>query len=181
MRVISGSARGTRLKPPKGTVVRPTSDRVKESLFNILGNRVPGSTFIDLFAGSGAIGIEALSRGSDHCIFIDNRRENILLIQDNLKKTRLVERARLIKGNADAIISRLNRENIKADLIFLDPPYHSPDTVSLLQLILASSLFHNNSLIIVEHSKNDLTWTEYFTPVKQKIYGQTCLTFIAKQ
>jgi len=161
--------------------VRPTADRVKESLFNILGDKVPGSFFIDLFAGSGAIGIEALSRGSEHCIFIDNRRENILLIQDNLKKTRLIDSARLIKGNAPGIISRLNREKIQADLIFLDPPYHSPDTLSLVQLIQASSLSHTNSLIIVEHSKKDLAWTDMFTPFKQKVYGQTCLTFITKR
>lgn len=181
MRVIAGSAKGRRLKAPKGSSVRPTADRVKEALFNILSNKVYGSLFIDLFAGSGAIGIEALSRGAKHSIFVDNSKENILLISENLEKTGLKERARLIKNSAKDAIGRLNRENVQADLIFLDPPYQFLQTASLVKLITTGPLVKEGGLIIVEHLKTDLSLIDELSADWQKVYGQACLSFITKK
>ena len=122
MRVIAGSAGGTRLKVPRGMAVRPTSDRVKEALFSILGARVCETVVWDLFAGSGAIGIEALSRGAAECVFVEKNRRHLGMINENLARTGLAGRARLIGLDVGKALSLLSREERQADLIFLDPP-----------------------------------------------------------
>lgn len=179
MRVIAGSAKGTKLKPPKGAAVRPTADRVKEALFSILAPEIPGSFFIDLFAGSGAIGLEALSRGASHCIFVENNQANILLIKENLVKARLSGKARLVKEDVFAAINRFKAENIKADLLFADPPYQGTDRARLVTHLLKSGLLKEGGLLIIEHARADQGWLKNFNAVKQRAYGKTCLTFIA--
>jgi len=178
LRVIAGSARGTKLKAPKGLSVRPTADRVKEALFNIINARVIDCVFIDLFAGSGAVGIEALSRGAKNAVFVDHNRVNIALIKDNLEKTRLAERARLLCSDAGKAIDSLAAENFKADLFFIDPPYDLANVELLVSRIFAKDLVSPTGLVVVEHSAKNLIWAESFPGYRQKKYGDTSLTFI---
>ena len=122
MRVISGSARGRRLKELQGMDTRPTTDKVKESLFNIIQFEIEGRRVLDLFGGTGQLGIEALSRGADHCTFVDMRKEAAALIRENLRLTGLSERSRVVQGDALSFLSSCGE---KFDVILLDPPYHT--------------------------------------------------------
>jgi len=178
LRVIAGSARGTKLKAPKGLSVRPTADRVKEALFNIISARIVDCLFIDLFAGSGAVGIEALSRGAASAVFVDHNRGNIVLIRDNLEKTRLSERARLLLSDSGRAIDRLGAEKLKADLIFIDPPYDLTNVELLVSRVIAKDLINPTGLVVVEHTAKNLIWAESFPGYRQKKYGDTGLTFI---
>ncbi len=179
MRVIAGTAKGARLKAPKGIAVRPTSDRVKEALFSILGIRINDSLFLDLYAGSGAIGIESLSRGARACVFVDHKKENISLIKENLSKSRLTEKARLIPNDAEKTVFKLAREKFKADLVYLDPPYACKNIAPVVQSIFSYKVIDINGLLVVEHNTKNRQWTEEFPVTREKRYGDTCLTFIA--
>lgn len=148
MRVISGSARGCSLFAPKGVETRPTADSVKESLFNIIAADVVDSRFLDLFAGSGAIGIEALSRGAAACCFVENSREACNLIRKNLDKTRLTSQSRLIAADFITAIDKLRRENEYFDIIFLDPPYKCGFTAQALNSL--GGLLAEDGIIIAE-------------------------------
>lgn len=179
MRVIAGTAKGTRLKAPAGLAVRPTADRVKEALFNILGPRLIGSLFLDLYAGSGAIGIEALSRGADSCIFVDNNKKNHALIKENLIKTRLESKARLIIADVKKALVTLSGEGVKADLIYLDPPYDSPDLTSVINSVFELGIISGNGLLVAEHAYSNSQWSDSIATKRQKKYGDTCLTIIS--
>lgn len=179
MRVIAGIARGTNLKTPRGLTVRPTADRVKEALFSMLGYRVIGSNFIDLFAGSGAVGIEALSRGARHCIFVENSRVNLTLIEKNLHKTNLTANAKLIMADARKAIGTIGKENYKADLIFIDPPYANPIVATVIDLLFENNILNKQGLLIIEHSCEHQDWIKNYPIDRQKIYGNTALTFIS--
>lgn len=178
MRIISGTAKGMKLKAPKGKEVRPTSDRVREAFFSIISHRLEDAAFLDLYAGSGAIGIEALSRGAKETVFIDNKRENILLIRENLSRAKLSEKARLIKNDADKALARLFQENYKAGLIYMDPPYCFTRIPEVIQKLYDCQIACHNSLITVEHSYHNRGWVDLFPGARQKRYGDTCLTFI---
>lgn len=178
MRIIAGSARGMKLKTPRGKDVRPTSDRVREALFSIVSHRLEKAVFLDLYAGSGAVGIEALSRGAGKAVFIDHERENLLLIKENLTRAGLSGKARVIKDDADKALFRLSRENFKAGLIYLDPPYRFTAMPELIQKLLDLRIAAQDSLIIVEHSYHNYLWADQFKEARQKRYGDTCLTFI---
>ncbi|MEW5786144.1 MAG: 16S rRNA (guanine(966)-N(2))-methyltransferase RsmD [Bacillota bacterium] len=178
VRIIAGSAKGMKLKTVRGNSIRPTGDRVKEALFNICGSRTAGTVFIDLFAGSGAIGIEALSRGADCCVFVEHDRRHLAMIKDNLSKTGLAGRARLMPDSVPAALKRLSREKLQADLIFMDPPYLSPLIPAVLQIIHVTGLLKESGLVIVEHAAENRAWSELYRNKRQKRYGGTCLTFI---
>ena len=120
MRVITGTARGVPLKAPRGMDTRPTMDQVKEGIFSAIQFEVEGRTALDLFAGSGQLGIEALSRGAAHCTFVDKGREPVSVIRENLKKTRLEERAEVVQADYSSYLKTCRRQ---FDLILLDPPY----------------------------------------------------------
>lgn len=176
MRVIAGTAKGTRLKAPSGLSVRPTADRVKEALFSIIGSRLIGSLFLDLYAGSGAIGIEALSRGARSCIFVDNKKRNHTLIKENLTKTKLDGKARLIMLDVKKALTILSREKIKADLVYLDPPYGSPDLASVVKRVFELNIIVDDGLVIAEHAHSDNNWVDSIAKNRQRVYGDTCLT-----
>ncbi len=179
MRVIAGKAKGVKLKPPKGIGVRPTADRVKEALFNILAPRIDGVYFLDLYAGSGAIGIEALSRGAHYCVFVDYKKENTALIRDNLDITGLTEKARLITGDAEQAVIKLARDNYKAGLVYLDPPYGKTKIQPVVLSIFNHQVVDQGGLLIIEHDIKDQQWIEEFTNIRQKRYGSTCLSLIS--
>lgn len=151
MRVIAGTARGIRLEAPKGLDVRPTLDRVRESLFNILGARVPGGRFLDLFAGTGANGIEALSRGAAHAVFVENDPRALRVLRANLEHARLADHAQVHKGLLPAALDRL-RGQAPFDIIFADPPYNACDFKELFDAIERNRLLAAQGLLVVEHA-----------------------------
>lgn len=178
MRVIAGQARGAQLKAPRGFGVRPTADRVREALFSVLGGRVIGAAVLDLFAGSGAVGIEALSRGAASCIFVENNNAHLEIIKANLGKTKLAEKARVIRLDVRKALPLLCRERFQADLIFLDPPYSSDAIPATLGTVGRGALLKAGGLVVVEHSSRNRLWAEAYPDAKQKKYGETLLTFI---
>ena len=123
MRVISGQFRGRKLRGPRGAEIRPTGDRLKESLFNILDPSIQGTVFVDVFAGTGAIGIEALSRGARQVVFVDSSREGCRLIRENLELCGIEGGFRLLSSDVFTALRLLVREGFSADILFMDPPY----------------------------------------------------------
>ena len=149
MRIIAGKCRSLPLKTPKGLNTRPTTDRIKETLFNIINQDLSGARFLDLFAGSGGIGLEAISRGADYSVFVENNREAIRCIEDNLIFTGLAPQAMLLKTDALSAIKRL--DGGKAfDIIFMDPPYGMEHEKRVLEKLKGTSLVSEDTLIIVE-------------------------------
>ena len=147
MRVITGSARGRRLKELEGMETRPTTDRVKEGIFNVIQFDIEGRRVLDLFAGTGQLGIEALSRGAASAVFVEQRRDAATLTKDNLKITDLTDRGRVVNGEALAFLSS-SRE--KFDLIFLDPPYAANLWESALEAIYRFDILSNHGIIVCE-------------------------------
>ena len=151
MRVISGTARGCRLKEPKGRDIRPTTDKVKESLFNIIQFEVPGSRVLDMFAGTGQLGIEALSRGAEEAVFIDSSGAAAAIIRENIRLAGVEDRARVVLGNSLTSI----RETGTFDLIFLDPPYSKGLLEQALAAINEFDILRENGIIICELPAGD--------------------------
>ena len=147
MRVITGSARGRQLKSLEGLETRPTADRVKEGIFNIIQFDLEGRRVLDLFAGTGQMGIEALSRGAASAVFIDQRRDAASIIRDNLKITNLTERGRVVCGDSMAY---LNSAKEKFDIIFIDPPYAAKLWNGALDTISRFDILSNHGIIICE-------------------------------
>ena len=175
MRIITGSARGCRLKTPKGAeVTRPTADRVKESLFNILGSMVLERKVLDIFAGTGNLGIEALSRGAQSAVFVD--KATAKLIAENLQLTRLTEKATVRSGDVFAELARLAAVSPNFSLIFCDPPYHKGLwEEALRRLDQSNGLLAENGILVVEHGadENDMPLLERLQLVHNRRYGHT--------
>ena len=151
MRVIAGSARSIPLKTPLGDHTRPTTDRIKETLFNIIQSEVPGCSFLDLFAGSGAIGIEALSRGATWCVFVENDKAALDCLADNLEKTKLGGKTSVLKQDTFVALTNLEYK-YTFDIIFMDPPYDRNMERRVLEYLTMSQMIDENSLIIFEAS-----------------------------
>lgn len=150
LRVIAGSARRLQLMTVDGKETRPTTDRIKETLFNILQNQIGGSRFLDLFSGSGAIGIEALSRGAAEAVFVESGRKQSECIRRNIAVTRMGDRCRLLTKDVLAAITSLDREGRHFDIIYMDPPYGSDYYRSVFLALRGTSLIGDNTLIIAE-------------------------------
>jgi 16S rRNA (guanine966-N2)-methyltransferase len=182
MRVISGTARSLKLKTPSGRETRPTSDRIKETLFNILAPRIAGSCVLDLFAGSGALGIEALSRGAERAVFIENDPEACRCIRENLRHTKLEERATLHKCEVISALGRLTDPCF--DLIFIDPPYREGYEEQVLKALAEQQYMGEESLIILETAlDNDPAafLPSAFFIEKEKLYKTNKHLFIRPQ
>ena len=151
MRVITGTARGRKLKEPVGLDTRPTTDRVKEGIFSSIQFEIEGRRVLDLFGGTGQMGIEALSRGAAYCTFVDLRKEAAGTIRENLELTGFTDRAKVIQGDALAFLSRC-REPF--DLIFLDPPYGSGLLEKSMEQITAIDIVTENGIIVCENGSN---------------------------
>lgn len=172
MRVIAGEARSLPLKTVKTNEVRPTTDKIKETLFNMLMPYLNGCRFLDLFAGSGAIGIEAISRGAQRCVFVDNNRASQKCIEDNLAFTKFTDRSELLKTDVGSALVRLDSRE-QFDIIFMDPPYNKDLEKEALTAIAKSHLLAEDGLIVVEASREtDLSYVEGlgFRVTKDKIY-----------
>ena len=183
MRVIAGSAKSLRLKTIDGMDTRPTTDRIKETLFNMINVYIPGARFLDLFAGSGAIGIEALSRGASEAVFIDNNRKCIDCIKANLKFTKLEDRASVYNTTAVGAITMMEDED-PFDIIFVDPPYDNLYERDVILALEESELVDDDTIIIVEASKE--TTFEYledtvFMIYKEKDYKTNKHVFIRRR
>ena len=154
MRIISGLARGTKLYTLEGEHTRPTLDRVKESLFNIIKNDIPESTFLDLFSGSGAIGLEAASRGAKKVILCDKSKEAIQIIRKNIEKTHLEEKVELYQLDYERLLKEKIKEEI--DIIYIDPPYETNYAIKSIQIMIENKLINENTNIIIETDKEEI-------------------------
>lgn len=148
MRVIAGTARSLRLRTPEGTDTRPTTDRIKETLFNMLQPYIPDAVFIDLFSGSGGIGIEALSRGARHAYFAENGKDALNCISENLNFTHLADRATVLRQDAVSALSGIHEK--QADVIFMDPPYGMDYERQVLAALKHMPYFTEDTLVVVE-------------------------------
>lgn len=181
MRVIAGSARSLKLKTPAGNDVRPTTDRIKETLFNILSPDIYGADFLDMFAGSGAIGIEALSRGANSCVFVEKSRESLGCINDNLTHTKLADKAKVMSLDAVASVSRLYHDGRRFDIIFMDPPYNQELEKKVLEAIADYSILKEDGMIIIEASaETEFDYLEDigFELTREKRYGSNKHVFL---
>ena len=182
MRVIAGTARSLPLKCIDGLDTRPTTDRIKETLFNMLQPEIPGCHFLDLFSGSGAIGIEALSRGAKEAVFVENQRKAWSCIKENLSFTRLSDRSRVLLADAVQALYQLEGEPA-FDIIFMDPPYDRGFEKQVLEVLEHSRLVDAHTTIILETSKNgEVGWIEAygFTPWKIKTYKTNRHLFLSR-
>ena len=150
MRIITGIAKGKTILSPEGKTTRPTLDRVKEAIFNILQFDLKETTVLDLFSGSGAIGIEALSRGAKEAVFCDKSNRAINIIKENLEATRLINKSEIINKDYKEALQILKNENKKFNIIFLDPPYKSNYAVEAIKHIIKYKLITEDGTIIVE-------------------------------
>ncbi|NLY47139.1 MAG: 16S rRNA (guanine(966)-N(2))-methyltransferase RsmD [Tissierella sp.] len=183
MRVISGLRKGHRLNTPKGSDTRPTEDKIKESLFNILGHIQIDSVVLDLFGGSGSIGIEFLSRGAKECYFVDSSTKSISTIKENLIHTKLMESATVIKSDAIKAIKHLNNKKLEFDYIYLDPPYrHSDLLFGVLSTLKEYPIFSDNVLLIIEHESELILEDNIFdfNKVDERRYGSKRITFLGR-
>ncbi|MCR5324811.1 MAG: 16S rRNA (guanine(966)-N(2))-methyltransferase RsmD [Lachnospiraceae bacterium] len=184
MRVIAGTARSLRLSAPKGLEVRPTTDRIKETLFNIIRDDVNDCCFLDLFCGSGAIGIEALSRGAKKSVFVDASKTSIECTRKNLEFTKLLEKAKIMHTDAISALNRLKSENEAFDIIFLDPPYDKELEKSVLEQKAFYDILNEDGIVIVEASVNtDFSYADDSGLViyREKVYGSNKHVFLRKK
>ena len=178
MRVITGTARGKKLITAEGVDVRPTPERVKEAMFSAIQFDIEGRTILDLFAGSGQMGIEALSRGAEKAVFVDQNPVSIDHINRNLKNTELVDKAKVIRGDYNAVLLGMTE---KFDYVFLDPPYASGFLEKALKLVQKNIKDHG--VIICEHPKEQILPDEVdeFIVKKQYRYGKVYITFYVRK
>ena len=182
MRIISGKARGTKLYTLEGTAKRPTLDRVKESLFNIIQNDIEDSTILDLFSGSGAIGLEFLSRGAKRAVLCDNSKDAIKIIKKNVQKTHFEEKAEVYNMEFTKSIERL--QNQKFDIIYIDPPYDTDFIKISIEKIIEYKLINEKTKIIVETDDetrilNQIEKMDVEITDKRK-YGRATIIFLRK-
>lgn len=183
MRIISGMARGTTLYTLDGQTTRPTLDRVKESLFNIIQNEIKDSIFLDLFSGSGAIGLEAASRGAKKTILCDKSKEAVKIINKNIEKTHLKERVELFNLDYETLLN--TKIHQKLDIIYIDPPYDSDFAIKSVKFIINNKLVDENSKIIIETDNEGKTLKELdkiqVEVIDKRKYGRAILIFLKYQ
>lgn len=182
MRVIAGTAKSLRLKTPEGMDTRPTTDRIKETLFNMLQPFLGGAVFMDLFSGSGGIGIEALSRGARHAYFVENEKKALACILENLRFTHLSDQATVLKTDVLSALYGIHEK--EADIVFMDPPYDCGHERRVLTVLKELPWVTEDTLIVIETSlQPDLLWLEElgFMVEKEKRYKTNCHLFCRKK
>ncbi|MFQ5638322.1 MAG: 16S rRNA (guanine(966)-N(2))-methyltransferase RsmD [bacterium] len=178
MRIISGEKRGFRLARIKRGLIRPTSDRTKELIFNVLRDQVKNSVVLDIFAGSGSLGIEALSRGALRAIFIDNNQQAIKILLKNLTMTQFQDRAEILNNLATKALRRLAHSKSQFSVIFADPPYKTSLAEETLNTIDTSSFLVKDGWFILEHHfKQRFPKTKHLTLETVKQQGETSVSF----
>jgi 16S rRNA (guanine(966)-N(2))-methyltransferase RsmD len=179
MRVITGTARGRRLKELEGMDTRPTTGKVKEAVFSIIQFDIEGRRVLDLFAGTGQLGIEALSRGAASCVFLDTRKDAVKLIRENLKRTKLSEKARVVRSDYLQFLQTC-RETF--DIVLLDPPYAEVFLENALKKLAEIDILETGAIIVAERpAEKELPWEfSGFTKSRDYKYGNTVLTLYRK-
>ena len=180
MRVISGTAKGVSLKTPSGMETRPTTDRVKEAVFSIIQFHIPGARILDLFGGTGQLGIEGLSRGANSAVFVDRREEACALIRENLRRTKLESSARVVRSDYQTYLKRTKE---KFDIIFLDPPYGEDFLENSLIRITEIDILQSGGIIVTERPLGkELPWDfPGYTRSRDYKYGKTLLAIYRKE
>ena len=183
LRVIGGTARGVPLKSPDPKNTRPTMDRTKESLFNILMPYISDARVLDLFSGSGSLGIESLSRGAKEAVFVDNSKNCRNIIIENLKKTRLEDRSTVIAMDVTKAIKLLSSRNAKFDIIFMDPPYNMNFIAKTIQNIVEFDIIAEEGILACEHHVDEQAPERMgnLLKVRTKEYGETIYSFYVRK
>ena len=174
MRIITGKVKGLKLKAPSGFSTRPTSDRVKESVFNVLNGMVDFSeveSVLDVFAGTGSLGLESLSRGASSATFIDFATTEI--IAENIRRAKFENAATILRGDFTKMLRKISRQQKTFDLIFIDPPYKENLAETALELIGECELLNSDGLIIVEYGADEILDTKNFESIRKINYGRT--------
>ncbi|WP_033154830.1 16S rRNA (guanine(966)-N(2))-methyltransferase RsmD [Pseudobutyrivibrio ruminis] len=182
MRIISGSKRGMNLQTPEGLGTRPTSDRIKETLFNMISFDIPDCRFLDLFSGSGQMGIEALSRGASEAVFVEKDKSAISCIVNNLSKAKFTDEATLYKEDVFSALNKLNGSE-EFDFVFMDPPYNKLIEKQVLESLANKSYISSETTIIVEASlETDIDYVSElgYTITKEKLYKTNKHIFLKK-
>lgn len=181
LRIIGGTLRGRRLASVRGMGTRPSSDRLREAVFNILGPRVVDASVLDLFAGTGALGIEALSRGADRCVFIENSIPALVVIRKNIAQCALEERSRVIRWNIANGLDCIQCRQPPFDLVFMDPPYGEDLIVPALSHLQRSASIGADVRVVVEHgvSNGIPPVVSGFKVIDQRRYGKSVVSFLA--
>lgn len=179
MRIIAGKLKGRRLNTPKDNKIRPTTDKVKEAIFSMLMPHLEEATVIDLFAGTGNLGLEAISRGARHCYFCDKARESLQLIKENIGYCQVENQSTIISGDYERNLERIHE---KADIIFLDPPYKAGLLENCLHKIGELDLLTEEGVLLVERGFREILPEEIgvFTKIKEKRYGTILVSLFCK-
>ncbi|MCD8198918.1 MAG: 16S rRNA (guanine(966)-N(2))-methyltransferase RsmD [Phascolarctobacterium sp.] len=180
MRIIAGRARGLHLITPQNMNLRPTSDRVKESVFGIIGARITGTQVLDLFAGTGNLGLESWSRGALSITFIDKSQGSIRLVRNNIAKCHADQDCTVIKNDAVASIEKLHHKSQKFDFIFCDPPYNKDWLSRIITALVQFPIINRNGWLIAEHSQHDIlpALPAEYELFRSERYGETVVDFI---
>lgn len=183
VRIIGGSAGGRRLATPRGAATRPTTDRVRESLFSILGGPPEGTRVLDLFAGSGALGLEALSRGADHTVFVDQAPAALEVLRANLRSLGFGDRATVLRADALRALPRLERAGERFGWIFVDPPYASGLADAVLERLGTGDLVAAEGVVAVEHDRRRSPAQRSGVLIRddQRRYGDTVLSLYRRE
>lgn len=181
MRIIAGSARGTRLKSPAGEGTRPTADRTREALFSMLGTRVYDARVLDLFAGTGALGLEALSRGAAYAVFVD--RATYAILTENAQRTKLTAHVEVRHGDVYGQLAALAHENQRFDLVFADPPYACGENVRVLAAVDAGVLLAAEGLLVLEQGAGEqiIECSGSLSLVRERRYGAARICFYTQE
>lgn len=178
MRIIAGTARGRTLNAPKGLDTRPTQDYVRESLFNIIQRDVPGAVVLDLFAGSGALGLEAVSRGASEAVLADKAPQAIACIERNIETLKMPGSIAVYAGDWQTVLTRLHKMGKRFSLVFLDPPYRMTDTGAQCTKMADLHLLENGALIVIEHHRDVEPMPDTrFRRRDERRYGDTVIHF----
>lgn len=180
-RIIAGENKGMILIAPKGDRTRPTTDKVKEALFSIIQARVPNASFLDLFAGSGQMGLEALSRGASKAVFVEKNRQSIEVIKENVNKARRVDVSEIVSGDIGSALRRITEKQETFDIIFMDPPYQeAKNMLSVVACHLSKcDILSKDGILIIEHASDEIfdETVINLTLSRRCKYGSTMLTF----
>ena len=180
MRIITGRARGLQLNTPKNMDVRPTADRVKESVFNIIGTKIVQARVVDFFAGTGNLGLESWSRGAAQITFIDLSKESLRIVESNIQKCRAQEDCTVLKGNAVQIIEKLYQQGQRFDFAFCDPPYKKGWLQQIMDALAKNHLLQEGGYLVMERSpQEELShWPAGYSLMRSAKYGDTVVDFI---
>lgn len=181
MRVIAGKYKSRQIKSVKSSLTRPTTDRNKENMFNIIGPYFQGGKVLDLFAGSGGLGIEAISRGCDFLYSVDNQYAAFLIIKENINSLK-IENAKIYKLDYRKALERFNQEKLKFDLVLLDPPYGKGLVDQILEFLINNEMLNNNCIIMIEELKEVVFKPfDQISLIKRNDYGITALNVFKYQ